>query len=231
MMNTKPLLLTATLLASAMAGLGQPILTESYTFPVNPTDGAIPDAISSVTFNQVIANSHIFDLREVQVSLELTGDPVGQGWAGDMFVSLNRDLGGQTAILLNQAGVTVSDPAGFGHDGWNVTFKDSAVNGDIHLAQPTAPNTVLTGEWQPDGRLNPTNTARPSMLSVFNTSSANATWRLNVADISPGNTMSLKSWTLTLIGVPEPEQYMAAAGAGLFAFALWQRRKLRKPMA
>jgi hypothetical protein len=158
----------------------------------------------------------------------LQGTTTGAGFASDMFVSLNR-AGEVTSILLNQAGVSGDDPVGFGFDGWNVTFRDSAPNGDIHLGQPAGPATILTGDWQPDGRLDATDTARPALLAAFNSVPANADWHLTLADLNHGGEMTLLSWSLTFTGtdltpVPEPETYAALSGLALAGFALWRKR-------
>lgn len=231
-MKPKFLFLTAALL-SAGPVLGQIFFTETYTFTVGSTAGDIPDGVGSSVFSQLVNTSQIANLTGVQVGLNLTGNPAGQGWAGDLFVSLNSNLGGQTAVLLNQAGVAVSNPAGFGFDGWNVTFDDNAPNGDIHLGQPAGPATILTGAWQPDGRLSPTDTLRPALLNVFNGGTGNSTWYLDVADLSPGGTMTLNSWSLTLSGlssIPEPAESSATVGLGLSLVALIHSRNKRHEM-
>lgn len=221
-MNTKPVLLTAVLLLIPPA-LGAEVITENYAFSVG--SGNIPDG-GSRSFSQSLSASQIVNLTKEQVGLHLTGNPAGNGFAGDMFMSLNRNLGTQTAVLLNQAGVTANDSAGFSFDGWNVTLKDSA-NGDIHLGEPTGP-TTLSGLWQPDGRLSPTDTGRPAMLAVFNGMSANTVWYLDIADLSPGGAMTLNSWSLNLTGdngitaVPEPKSW-ALMSAALLAFAAGRR--------
>ena len=143
-------------------------------------------------------------------------------------MSPHRDLGTQTAVLLHPVGVTGSDAVGFNYNGWNVVFKDSAANGDVHLGQPTAPALTLTGFWQPDGRLSPSGSARSAQLDVFNASSANSTWYLHVADLSTGGRMTLDSWTLSFTGdtgssVPIPQHFAAMAGASLLGFALVRR--------
>ena len=222
-MKTQSLLLTAALLG-VLPALGAVVVTESYTFNVGSTAGDIPDGGSS-TFSQLVSASEIVNLTEVQVSLNLKGT---SGWAGDMFVSLNRDLGTQTAVLLNQVGVTGSDPAGSSFGGWNVVFKDSAANGDVHLGLPTAPSSTLTGDWQPDGRLSPSGSSRTALLDVFNSAAANSTWYLLVADRSLGGSMTLDSWTLSFTGttataVPEPQHFAAIVGASLLGFALLRR--------
>jgi len=124
----------------------------------------------------------------MRVGLHLTGTTAGSGWAGDMFVSLHRDLGSQTAILLNQVGVTAENPAGYGYDGWNITFADNAANGDVHLGQPPGTDTILTVEWRPDGRLDPMDVAGAVLLAQFNGLSGNGIWHLMAADLSPGGT-------------------------------------------
>ena len=226
-MKTQPFLLTAALLG-VLPALNAAVITESYTFNVGSTAGDIPDG-GSTLFSQLVSASQIVQLTEVQVSLDLKDS---SGWAGDMFVSLNRDLGTQTAVLLNQVGVTGSDPAGSGYGGWNVVFKDSAANGDVHLGVPTAPATVLTGDWQPDGRLSPSGSSRTALLDVFNSAAANSTWYLLVADRSLGGSMTLDSWTLSFTGttataVPEPQHFAAIVGASLLGFALLRRSARR----
>ena len=226
-MKTQSFLLTAALLG-VLPALGAVVVTESYTFNVGSTAGDIPDG-GSTLFSQLVSASQIVQLTEVQVSLNLKDS---SGRAGDMFVSLNRGLGTQTAVLLNQVGVTGSDPAGSGYGGWNVVFKDSAANGDVHWGVPTAPSSTLTGDWQPDGRLSPSGSSRTALLDVFNSAAANSTWYLLVADRSLGGSMTLDSWTLSFTGttataVPEPEHFAAIVGASLLGFALLRRSARR----
>ena len=225
-MKTQPFLLTAALLG-VLPALNAAVITESYTFNVGSTAGDIPDG-GSTTFSQLVSASQIVQLTEVRVSLDLKGTSAAPGFASDMFVSLNRGLGTHTAVLLHQVGVTGSDPVGFGYNGWNVVFKDSAANGDVHLGQPAVSGSTLTGDWQPDGRLSPSGSSRTALLSVFNNDAANSTWYLHVADLASSGTMTLNSWTLSFTGdtsssVPEPQHFAAFAGASLLGFALVRR--------
>lgn len=181
--------------------------------------GGVPDNSSPTLFSHTISGSGITSITRVEVQLSLTGNPAGQGWAGDIFASLNYNYGSQTAILLNQVGVSSSKPAGFGFDGLTVSFADGAANGDVHLGQPTLPNTILTGTWEPDGRLNPTDGARPALLSVFNGLPADGTWTLTLSDLSPGATMTLNSWSLRIASVPEPNAVALTVG-GLIVLAI-----------
>lgn len=168
--------------------------------------GAVPDDGSPIPFSHVVSSSGITSITGVKVQLNLAGNPAGTGWAGDMFASLNYNLGSQTAILLNQAGVNGGNPAGFGFDGWSVTLQDGAANGDIHLGQPTLPDTILTGIWEPDGRLSPTDASRPGLLSVFDGLPGDGTWYLTLSDMSSGGSMTLNDWSLEVTGVPEASE-------------------------
>jgi hypothetical protein len=231
-MTTKALLMSATL-AAMLPASAQIVLTEHYSYTVGGSSGSIPDTGQLMTFAQTTSASRITELHEVRLTLTLTGGEAGTGWAGDMFVSLNRDLGSQTAIILNQVGVTPSDFMGYSYNGWNATFRDDAANGDVHFGQPATPTGVLTGSWQPDGRVNPEDASgsSSSRMAVFNGLNGAGTWYLNIADLADSGHMTLAGWELTLVGfspVPEPEEYAAMTAAGLAAFALW-RKKNRRP--
>ena len=91
-----------------------------------------------------------------------------------------------------------------------------------------AGDTILTGDWEPDGRSSPSGSSRTALLAVFNSSAANSNWYLHVADLASSGTMTLNSWTLSFTGdtsssVPEPQHFAAIAGASLLGFALVRR--------
>ncbi len=228
-MNTRSLSLRLAIAALASTGTtaSAAVVSQTFTFPVGAPAGTVSDTGIPLTLSQTIAGSEITTLTEVRVGLNLRGTTAGAGWAGDLFVSLNR-AGGATSVLLNQVGVTSGNPAGFGYDGWNVTFRDTAANGDIHSGIPGGSNTLLTGEWQPDGRQDPTSGTRSALLGVFNGASPNAAWHLTLADLNPTGTMVLESWSVTFTGftaVPELPESGFVAGAVLAGFALWRRRR------
>jgi hypothetical protein len=182
-----------------------------------------------VTFLQSITDSAIVSLTEVRVGLHLVGRD-GGGFAGEMYVQLNRDLS-LTSVLLNQVGVDGANPFGAPYDGWNVLFADNAAGGDVHVASLVS--GVLTGDFAPDGRYGPTDVARPALLNVFQGVSGNGDWRLSVADLELGGTMRLESWSLTLSGstdidaVPEASSWAVGFGLlGLAGFGGWQRWRL-----
>ena len=212
--------------AGAMASVAvqAAVITEATrTYTVGYTLGDLVDP--PVTFEQTVTDSTITSLTEVRVGLHLVGVSPGAGWASEMYVSLNRDLTA-TSVLLNGVGITTLDPVGCGYDGWNVTFRDGATAGDVHAVN--LGYGVMVGEVEPDGRLDATDTARPSMLSVFVGGTGNGVWRLSVADLGVGGQMQLVSWSLILSGVsPIPETGMLG-GVGLVALGAvglgWWRR-------
>jgi hypothetical protein len=116
-------------------------------------------------------------------------------------------------------------PSGAGNNHLTVTLADSAAT-DVHAAVPTT--GTLSGTFQPDGRnVDPSNsldtTPRTAKLSAFNGMNANGDWTLFVADVASGETMTLNTWSMTIIGVPEPSSaVLFGAAAGLL---VWRRRR------
>jgi hypothetical protein len=174
---------------------GDPVVEAIRSFAVGEDLRDLQDPPKTVTAE--ITDSRILDITEVRVGLNLVGVSSGAGFASEMVVSLNKDFSA-TAMLLNKVGVTLADGAGFGYDGWDVTFRDSASAGDVHTLE--WPSGVMTGEVQPDGRVLPESSDRPARLSALNGQVGNGTWRLSVADLHLGGTMRLESWSLTLVG-------------------------------
>ena len=200
------------------------------TFNLTPPSGDLADLQNPAqTFTQNITDSAIQSLSRVTVGLHLAGNPTGSGFAGDMVVYLNKDFGANSAFLLNRPGVDGSHPFGYSFDGWDVTFDDAAPNGDAHLGSVVS--GLLTGTWQPDGRILPTDTLRPGLLSVLNGTPGNGTYVLAIGDLGLGSQMRLQSWSLTLAGetAAVPETGTWAMGVfmlmGVGGFELARRRQ------
>lgn len=230
----------AALLAAGSASAA--LVTETYTPTITTT--AIADNQPVLTsFLHSVTTSAILSLSEVTISFELRGAGAGLGWASDMFASLLKSPVGvaptvsdPSAVLLNQVGLPDTDPFAFGYDGWNLTLRDQAPPGDPALTDihnQSFVSGVLTGTFQPDGRIGPTDTLRPAMLSAFNGGAGNGDWRFNLGDLAAGGTMQLVSWSFTLTGEdtvsPVPEAGTWAAGLGLAALVggTWWRRQRR----
>ena len=153
-----------------------------------------------ITDIRTISVPEITEIESVTVTINLSG-----GWNGDLYAYLMHDSG--FAVLLNRPGRSLSALDGSATVGMQVTFDDSAAS-DIHTAIPMNGGSV-TGTYQPDGReTDPHNTlntdARTAMLADFIGINANGTWKLYVADQSPGYESTLQSWSMTIVGVPEP---------------------------
>ncbi len=171
-----------------------------------------------ITDTQTISVPEITEIESVTVTINLSG-----GWNGDLYAYLVHGSG--FSVLLNRPGRSLAAPDGSPTVGMNITFDDSAPS-DIHTAIPMSFVTV-TGTYQPDGRetdplLVLGTDARTAMLSDFIGLNANGNWTLFVADQNTGDTSTLQSWSMTIVGVPEPG---TAIMVFLSAAALLRRRR------
>ena len=204
--------------ASTVAQAGGVVVDATRTFTVGKSLSDMQDP--PLTVLATITDSPIRILTEVKVGLHLVGEPSGRGFASEIYVSLNKDLQ-VSSILLNQVGVRDSDLVGFGYDGWQVTFSDSAAL-DVHLQD--IGSGVMTGEIQPDGRLKPEDTLRPALLSAMLGGEGNGNWYLSVADLDFGGTMRLESWSLTLAGLTNrPPVFVGLINDVIPEMALYQQ--------
>jgi hypothetical protein len=91
----------------------------------------------------------------------------------------------------------------------------------------------VTGIYAADGRaIDPQSpgtvfdsAATTANLSVFNTTDANGTWTLFIADLTAGGGQAnLNNVVLTIMTVPEPQPWALALGDGLAIFCLCRKR-------
>jgi hypothetical protein len=177
-------------------------------------NASIPDGTTSGIQDVRIVASEIVELSEVRIRLKVAGN-----FNGDLYGYVRHQSGSAThiSVLLNRPGRTALNPNGYSDDGLDATFADSAA-ADIHNYQSVSiplPGTPLSGVWQPDGRfVDPTlvtsDSARSTLLSVFNGLSASGEWTLFLADVDPGGTNMLESWGLEFIGKVLPTITWAA---------------------
>jgi subtilisin-like proprotein convertase family protein len=191
------------LAVAALLGVCSPahanLITETSVFATSLT---IPDNDpNGVASTGVFDTSQFISISSVQVSLNIVG-----GFNGDFYAYLRHGATG-FAVLLNRPGVTAANLFGYADSGINVTFNDTAPNGDIHTYQNVAkPNGgTLTGTWQPDGRTaDPAvvmdTSARTAFLSSFDGLDPNGAWTLFVSDNSPVGIGDLEGWSLTISG-------------------------------
>jgi subtilisin-like proprotein convertase family protein len=90
--------------------------------------------------------------------------------------------------LVSPAGrvITLANRRGGSGDNYSVTTFDSTAS--LSIAYGTAP---FNGTYAPEGS-----------LKTFNTLDAKGTWQLRVSDVAAYDTGTLKSWSLTITGVP-----------------------------
>ena len=211
-------LLWATTTHAAMDGVSY-----SGTTTVNQM---IPDgdpAGLASTVNVSIGGNPIID-GTLSVSLNISGS-----YSGDLYAYLSH--AGEICVLLNRVGTSPTDRLGYGDAGMNVTFSDSAANGNIHYYQNVttpAAGTPLTGVWAPDGRtVNPytvNGTETPTaLLSSFSGIDPNGAWTLFVADLNGGDLHQLNSWGMQFTAVPEPGYSAIFAGLGGLGLLLYRK--------
>lgn len=179
---------------------------------------AIPDNNDvGLVSTQTVSATGITEIESVTVTINLSG-----GWNGDLYAYLVHDSG--FSVLLNRPGRSLSNLDGSAASGMSITFDDSALS-DIHTAMPMSGGSV-SGTYQPDGRITDPlavlNTdLRPAMFADFIGIDSNGSWTLFIADQSAGETSTLQSWSLNIVGVPEP----SAAMLGVLGMLLLLRRK------
>ena len=198
-------------------------VTSTYQFP---SGLAVPDNnITGLADNRLITDA-TGTIQHLTVSLAITG-----GWNGDWYAHLVHDTG--FAVLLNRIGRTATDTVGSGTSGLNVVLDDRAAF-DIHLGLPATGS--LTGTRQPDARTaDPDNVTesspRRAFLDSFNGLTPNGQWTLFLADLSPGGTGTLASWSLEVTTIPEPGPALLLLAASILPMlrAGRQRTTTRPP--
>jgi subtilisin-like proprotein convertase family protein len=216
------LALLAIILAGLAPSLHATIVTASQTDNI-----VIPDNNLNGVAETINLSAPFTSISDVEVSLDISG-----GYDGDYYAYLRNSTG--FAVLLNRVGSTINNPYGSPDSGFNVTFSDSAANGDIHLEN--AGGGMVSGTRQPDGRNVSPLTAldtdpRTAFLSSFNGLNPNGAWTLFIADCSPGGQGTLDSWSLDVTGngLPIPEPTTLISGVLLLLpFGATTLRVLRK---
>ena len=89
----------------------------------------IPDGRATGLHDVRTITSAIANLSSVRLNVRLTGE-----FNGDLYSYVRHIQGGTTnfCVLLNRAGRSAANPAGYADSGVDVVFGDNAVQGDIH---------------------------------------------------------------------------------------------------
>lgn len=172
--------MTAVLLAAAGA---HAVLIEDF----NNVNTVIPEGNPvGVAFSGTVSDDGGSTVSDVTVTLN-----VSEGYNGYLYSYLVAPNGTMT-VLLNQPGVTGSNPFGYSGSGLNVTLSDAGGSGIQTTTEPAG--LPFTGTYQAAGS-----------LANLNGSVADGTWTLYFADLSSGGgTSELNSWSLGITAVPEP---------------------------
>lgn len=165
------------------------------------------------------ADLHSFDFGDstidnLSVSVDIGGFSATEpAYNGDYFISV-ANSGGGYAVLANRVGRSSTNAFGYGDNGFNVTFDDTAAH-DIHTyrtvsgATPAYPQPV-TGTWQSSGRvalpgdvLDSTARSASARLGSFDNTTATGDWWLTVEDTSTGGRGMLRSWGVQMGVTPQ----------------------------
>lgn len=211
------------------ASRGEAQTKETFIFDSfkSGTSLSIPDGDASGVNDLRTISSSITSIGSLRVTLDISAN-----FNGDLYGFLSHGNG--FSVLLNREGRSSSLVSGYGDSGMNITLSDTGTLGDIHLYQTSltlGPGQPLTGIWQPDARnVDPglvfDSSARSAFLSFFNGMDANGTWTLYLADMQTGGNSALNSWSMEIVGIPEPKPLDLFLFAGLcwIGFALWRSR-------
>ena len=154
---------------------------------------AIPDFNPGGITRQLSLSGLNLTNYRLTVGLQIQGTGFGAN-LGDYCVYLRHatstDLVGQTRVLLNRVGQTVSDPTGSMADGINAIFADAQVI-NVQNTSATDPNP-LTGTFQPASLL----AGSSNGLNTMNSPGWNENWTLFIADEGEGSTGNLVDWFL-----------------------------------
>ena len=208
------------LLTAASALLAAPLQAQTFSYSGGPF--SIPDGYAIGTPLTLNVSGLSGTIASINVTLDVTGN-----FNGDLYFDLRHGSG--FSVLVNQAGVTSSNPFGYDDHGLNITLSDAAAN-DIHNYNSFSPSFngsgQLTGIWQPDGRTDPASASHPpAPLASFQGVDPNGVWTLTVADMQNIGTSQLQGWGIELTVVPEPQSLALAAGTALLIFGAWRRIK------
>jgi len=221
------IVLALSLLAGAKT---QAQVSTSYWQNVNIV---IPDDNPNGLFSTIQVGGLAGSLAFINVSLD-----IANSYNGDLYAYLVNP-NGDLAVLLNRVGVGNGDPFGYGDNGFDVAFSDTATN-DIHLYQAGSytlnGSGQLTGTWAADGRnIDPDSTplvfdaaAPTATLGSLLGTGPDGTWTLFIADMSGGYEGTLVSWQLQIGMVPEPPINQLLAASGAFGAACFAGRKARR---
>jgi subtilisin-like proprotein convertase family protein len=178
----------------------------------------IPDDNLSGVSSSINVSGAGGGLSDITVTLNVSG-----GYNGDLYAYLSYN--GTLVTLLNRVGVgTINGGDAFGSSdsGFNNVTLNST-GSDVHWA--SAGGGALSGTYAADGRqISPLSSpgsfnadGTVTLAGSFAGMNPNGTWTMFFADLSAGDTSTLKGWSLDITAVPEPVNVALAIFGGLLA--------------
>jgi subtilisin-like proprotein convertase family protein len=169
----------------------------SGDYTVSSSPGVvIPDNNPSGVAYPINFGASGLTVGNITVSLNLSG-----GYNGDIYAYLSH--GSQISTLLN------GPSPGLSGSSMNITFVEGTGS-----PVPTTSSANLSGNY----------TAYTD-LATFNNTDPNGNWTLFFADLSPGDTSTLNSFSVDITAVPEPVNMALAGFGGLSLMLFLLRRK------
>ena len=203
----KLLMKKSTLMGMMAALLAVVMNAGASLYPIGTIPDGNPVGVSFTgTYDGAASGATVGSLT---VDLSISG-----GYNGNLYAYLVAP-NGTMVVLLNQPGVTVSNPIGYAGSGLNVTLTDATTLGGNPVTgiQTTAetPGQLFSGTYNAAGT-----------LGTFNNSSANGEWTLFFADMTAGGGQSqLTGWSLNIMPVPEPTNLaLIIFGVGMVGFGI-----------
>ena len=186
--------------------LGSSALAADVIYDFTPNTAILDGNASGIADSRSFL-SGLANLTDVNLSLNIAGN-----YSGDLFGYLNHGSG--YSVLLNRPGRNTGVPYGYAGGGLSIRLDDAA-GSDIH----TYGGGAASGDYQPDARTaDPasvlTGSARSAYLSSFNGGSGDGTWTLFMADLAPGFSHTLTSWSLEMSATPTGGETRIGPGYG-----------------
>jgi subtilisin-like proprotein convertase family protein len=222
--HLKPVFLAVGVSVCASKCAAQIFLATSGELNLLVPDGNPYGVIHSLSID---AGESALRVQDLTVSLNLSG-----GWAGDLYVQLTH--AGGLSVLLNRVGRTETDELGYGESNLDLQLSSTPGLPDIHeyrltlTGSPSQSIPAVTGLWAADGRAVDPSVAvasdpRTALLDTFRGADPGGLWTLYLVDQDAGHEFNLKSWSISVTAVPEPQTLVSLSALGLLIFGVGLR--------
>ena len=190
----------------------------------SPAAGSIPDGTGS-RISTVTITAADFTAGQVIQTAEFRLNNIQHTWIGDLVVTIQHSLSGQTATLFNRVGKNSLAP-GVGDSSnlnGNYSFRDGSPSLWSEAANGGDTFDLEVGTYAASGA----DEVEVSLNNTFFGFNPTGDWNFTLLDLNTGNAGSIGSTTVNLItAIPEPG---TIAGLGLLLLCGGTFRRRRKP--